>query len=70
MDFGLFVNIKTCKRFRIVIKEVLRRAAGGELITELQDLINIRRGHHLTKPGARKLKKYLPLKQNIHHWLV
>ena len=58
-------NIKTCKRFRIVIKEVLWRAAGCVLVTELQNLINISRGHHLSKPGAGKLKKYLLLKQNI-----
>ena len=45
-----------------MIKEVLGRAAGGELVTEFQDLINIGTGHHFTKPGAGKLKEYFPLK--------
>ena len=51
-----------------MIKEVLGRVAGGELVTEFEDLIHIGAGHHFTKPGAGKLKEYVPLKMVNTFW--
>ena len=57
---------QTWESLRIVIKEVLRRTAGtagGELVTEPQDLVHCLARHHLAKPGPRKFKEDFPLKR-------